>query len=84
MQGIDKMQLMNFDFDQFVQYYNSGQMLLLNDKVPVEQKRHFLELIYGMTVITKTVDEDKKHAELRLSLLNQIASLTPEIQRKNR
>lgn len=83
MQEIDKMQFMKLNFNQFVQYYNIGQQLLLNDSVSTEQKRAFLELIYGMTIMEKTVDEEKEYADLRLSLLNQIASLTPEMQRKS-
>lgn len=73
-----------YDFNQFVQYYNKVQQLLLNDKVSVDQKRAILELIHDMTVMVKTPDEEKKYANLLLSLFDQITSLTPEKQRKSR
>jgi hypothetical protein len=84
MTGKEKMQFMKFDYAQYVKYYNFGQQLLLNEKVPYFQKQAFLELVYNMLVVVKTDEQEKLLADSRKSLLNQISQLNPEMQRKSK
>lgn len=80
---LEEMQVLNYNFNQYIYYYNLTQTVLTKNDISNVDKLAFLQFAIGMNVITKSYEEDERLNVTRINLSNQIFKLSSELQDAN-